>query len=79
MLQQSAVLTVLGMTVVFIFLWIMIVCINFVGKVIHSIRMNKDAVKPENKVILAGKTVTPETIAVISASVTKYRKESKSL
>jgi Na+-transporting methylmalonyl-CoA/oxaloacetate decarboxylase gamma subunit len=31
MLQQSAVLTILGMTVVFVFLWIMVVCVNLSG------------------------------------------------
>jgi sodium pump decarboxylase gamma subunit len=35
MLQQSAVLTVLGMAIVFLFLWMMIVCVNAVGKLIH--------------------------------------------
>jgi Na+-transporting methylmalonyl-CoA/oxaloacetate decarboxylase gamma subunit len=32
MFEQSAILTVLGMTVVFIFLWLMIICVNLVGK-----------------------------------------------
>ena len=36
MLQQSAILTVLGMAIVFLFLWIMIVCVNVIGKLIHK-------------------------------------------
>jgi sodium pump decarboxylase gamma subunit len=45
MLEQSAILTVLGMTVVFIFLWLMIICVNLVGKVIRTM-LDKDAASP---------------------------------
>jgi oxaloacetate decarboxylase gamma subunit len=48
MLEQSAVLTVLGMTVVFAFLWVMIVCVNLAAKLIHKAGLDKD-VRPEKK------------------------------
>jgi Na+-transporting methylmalonyl-CoA/oxaloacetate decarboxylase gamma subunit len=32
MLQQSLTLTVLGMAVVFAFLWLMVICVNGAGK-----------------------------------------------
>ena len=42
MLEQSAILTFLGMTVVFVFLWIMIICINAVGKIVHKMGWDSD-------------------------------------
>jgi oxaloacetate decarboxylase gamma subunit len=46
MLQQSVILTILGMTVVFVFLWIMILCVNLTGRVIHRMGWDRD-VSPE--------------------------------
>jgi oxaloacetate decarboxylase gamma subunit len=72
MLQQSAVLTVLGMAIVFLFLWIMILCVNWVGRLAHSMGWDKD-VQP--KPPAAPKTgVTPEITSAISAAVVEYRK-----
>ncbi|MDR3343673.1 MAG: OadG family protein [Treponema sp.] len=62
MLQQSAILTVLGMVIVFAFLWLMIICVNLVGKLVHSLGKN------------ANRAVTPEITAAITAAVTEYRK-----
>ena len=36
MIQQSAVLTVVGMGVVFSFLWLMVISISFVGKLLNK-------------------------------------------
>jgi oxaloacetate decarboxylase gamma subunit len=75
MLEQSALLTVLGMTIVFLFLWIMIICVNLVSRLIHKMGWDKD--------ISASETVSPkhpdgaaksDLIAVISAAVQEYRK-----
>ena len=74
MLQQSAILTVLGMTVVFIFLWIMIICIITIGKIIHKAKSDEDAVKSE---IFRDTEVAPEVIAAISASVIMYKEENQ--
>jgi oxaloacetate decarboxylase gamma subunit len=73
MLEQSAVLTVLGMAVVFIFLWIMIICVNLTGKAIHKMGMDKDVQQPP-----AARTVDPsELTAAITAAVNEYRKGEK--
>jgi oxaloacetate decarboxylase gamma subunit len=45
MLQQSTILTVLGMAVVFLFLWMMIVCVNAVGKLIHKMGWDREKSK----------------------------------
>ncbi|MDR1596327.1 MAG: OadG family protein [Treponema sp.] len=42
MLEQSGILTVLGMAVVFVFLWVMIVCVTLVGKLIHRLGWDQD-------------------------------------
>jgi oxaloacetate decarboxylase gamma subunit len=47
MLQQSAVLTMLGMAVVFAFLWLMIICVTWVGKVVHQLGLDKDVLPQE--------------------------------
>jgi oxaloacetate decarboxylase gamma subunit len=73
MLEQSAILTVLGMTVVFVFLWIMIVCVNLAGKTIHKLGLDKDIKQPPT--YPPAQTGTPpEITAVIGAAVTEYRK-----
>ena len=73
MLQQSAILTVLGMAVVFAFLAIMIVCIDLTGKLIHKAGLDKDV--SENKPPEISKDVKSEIVAAISASVSEYRKD----
>jgi oxaloacetate decarboxylase gamma subunit len=76
MLKQSAILTVLGMAVVFTFLWFMIICVNFVGKLVHKMGWDKDILTPETKTpVSAGTGTAPEVAAAISAAVTEYRKE----
>jgi oxaloacetate decarboxylase gamma subunit len=66
MLGQSGILTVLGMAVVFAFLWIMIVVVNMTAKIIHA--MGKDAEGED-----AG-NVSQGTVAAISAAVNEYQK-----
>jgi oxaloacetate decarboxylase gamma subunit len=78
MLQQSAVLTVLGMTVVFVFLWIMIICINWIGKLVHTLKLDKDIQAPENEhPTSAGGSVKPEITAAITGAVTEFRKKER--
>jgi oxaloacetate decarboxylase gamma subunit len=73
MLKQSAILTLLGMTVVFMFLWIMIICVNLTGKAIHKMGMDKDVRQPP-----AARTADPsEVTAAITAAVSEYRKGEK--
>ena len=76
MLQQSAVLAVLGMAVVFVFLWIMIVCVNLTAKLIRKAGWDKDIEKPQYQPPpKTSGTVPPEITAAISAAVTEYRKK----
>jgi oxaloacetate decarboxylase gamma subunit len=46
MLEQSVNLTVLGMGVVFVFLWIVVVLVNVTGKIIRKLGMDKDVQQP---------------------------------
>jgi oxaloacetate decarboxylase gamma subunit len=75
MLEQSAILTILGMAVVFVFLWIMIICMNGLGRMVHKMGWDKDIQLPEKSVPKnTGGTGSPELTAAISAAVTEYRK-----
>ena len=78
MLEQSGVLTLLGMSVVFAFLIILIFAISLVGKLINALKLNKElmpqalAAAPSASAVSAG-AVT----AAISAAVNEYRKSNK--
>jgi len=78
MLEQSGVLTLLGMSVVFSFLIILIFAITGVGKIINALKLNKElipqvlAASPSASAVSAG-AVT----AAISAAVNEYRKSNK--
>jgi oxaloacetate decarboxylase gamma subunit len=71
MLEQSAILTVLGMVVVFAFLWIMIICVTIVGKAIHNMGLDKDAAQPPAFSPAPG--IPPQVTAAITAAVKEYR------
>lgn len=79
MLEQSGVLTLLGMGIVFGFLVIMIICISTLGKVIHALGWDKDVqqapVSVASTVPMVSHTRNDEVVtAVITAAVTEYRK-----
>jgi sodium pump decarboxylase gamma subunit len=79
MLQQSAVLTVLGMVVVFVFLWVMIFIINLSGKIFTSLESNEQNIQHNN--ILqhkTGESKTSEVTAAIAAAVFEYQKGNNS-
>ena len=73
MLQQSVVLTILGMGVVMAFLWVMTICISLAGKIINSVSGKKSDAEPEahNK----GGKISPEITAVITAAINQYQKD----
>jgi oxaloacetate decarboxylase gamma subunit len=78
MLEQSGVLTLLGMGVVFGFLVILIVSVTLVGKIIHALGLDKDAGALPKPAASAGPSTAAKTAAVtaaITAAVTEYRKE----
>jgi oxaloacetate decarboxylase gamma subunit len=62
------------MTVVFVFLWIMILCVNGTGKLIHRMGRDKDIQEPQKGPAQRTGTVTPEIASAISAAVTEFRK-----
>jgi oxaloacetate decarboxylase gamma subunit len=75
MLEQSGVLTLLGMGIVFGFLIILIVCVSLMGKIIHALGADKDLQQP---VKAAGGGAADSgnagaVTAAISAAVTEYR------
>ncbi|MDR1030148.1 MAG: OadG family protein [Treponema sp.] len=80
MLEQSGVLTLLGMGIVFGFLVIMIICISTLGKVIHALGWDKDVVSvgisPTGPIVPVGNRTGDDGVisAVIAAAVTEYRK-----
>jgi Na+-transporting methylmalonyl-CoA/oxaloacetate decarboxylase gamma subunit len=45
MLKQSAILTLLGMTIVFVFLWVMIGCVSMAGRLTHRFDSNDRVIR----------------------------------
>lgn len=77
MLEQSGVLTLLGMGIVFSFLIILIISVSLTSKIIRSLIVNKDAGAAPGPAS-PGPSAAAKTTAVtaaISAAVTEYRKE----
>jgi len=77
MLEQSGVLTLLGMSVVFSFLIILIFAISGVGKVINALKLNKELPSSALPTALAAPASANAITAAISAAVTEYRKSHK--
>jgi oxaloacetate decarboxylase gamma subunit len=78
MLEQSTVLTLLGMGIVFGFLVIMIVSITLVGKAIHALGADKDVLQPKAAGSASGAGADSGAItAAISAAVNEYQKNNK--
>jgi oxaloacetate decarboxylase gamma subunit len=71
MLEQSGVLTLLGMGIVFGFLFILIVCVTVMGKLIHA--MGLDRQPQMANAAPAGGAVPAPVVAAISAAVKDYR------
>ena len=74
MLGQSSVLAVLGMAVVFAFLWIMVVCVSLTGKIVKKMGLDKDLKKPGYTGPVSTGT-PPQVAAAITAAVTEYQKD----
>jgi oxaloacetate decarboxylase gamma subunit len=76
MLGQSGVLTLLGMSVVFGFLAVMIVCVTLTGKIIHAIGADKDVIRSEAPASVPGSGAADAgaVTAAIAAAVTEYQK-----
>jgi len=71
MLQQSGILTLLGMGIVFSFLIIMVIIISLFGKFVNTRGVAENNALPAS----SGTVNRPEITAVISAAVNEYRKD----
>jgi oxaloacetate decarboxylase gamma subunit len=76
MLEQSGVLTLLGMGIVFGFLFLVIISVTVVGKIIHAIGADKDLLESPKP---AASTVKPAAnnaavTAAITTAVNEYQK-----
>ena len=76
MLEQSAVLTMLGVGVVFSFLILLIICITLVGKAFHALesRKNVNSQGQTTADIAVNKEENNPHIAAIITAVNEYRK-----
>jgi oxaloacetate decarboxylase gamma subunit len=74
MLQQSGILTLLGMAIVFAFLWLMVICVNVTGKLVHALGADKDVQVRKETDGTASAAKAGETTAAITAAVTGYRR-----
>ena len=78
MLDQSWVLTLLGMGVVFSFLIILVICVSIMGRIIRALGLNKDVGLPAAGAPAAqvgGTSKTGPVIAAITTAVNEYRKD----
>ncbi|MDR2785692.1 MAG: OadG family protein [Treponema sp.] len=80
MLEQSGVLTLLGMGIVFLFLIILIIAVTLAGKAIHAAGWDKDVLEPAKVSASAAGSASgggsqAAVTAAISAAVTEYRKD----
>ena len=76
MLEQSGVLTILGMAVVFAFLWIMIICVSFTGKLVKAFGLDREKGQENNQRIEGTSgNPAPGVVAAITAAVSEFRKK----
>ena len=78
MLEQSGVLTLLGMSVVFSFLIILIFAITGVGKILNALKLNKELMPQALAAAPSASVGSVNAVtAAISAAVSEYRKSNK--
>ena len=76
MLQQSGILTVLGMAVVFSFLCVLVFSVNLMSKIIRKFGWDNDIEAQKNEPSgKKDKTVPREVVAAVTAAIAEYRKE----
>ena len=76
MLGQSGVLTILGMAIVFGFLFILVICVTMMGKVIQKLGFTVDVLEPKPTAASGSDAAGASSgvIAAIGAAVSEYRK-----
>jgi oxaloacetate decarboxylase gamma subunit len=73
MLEQSGVLTLLGMGIVFGFLVILVISVSLMGKIIQALGAGKNEIP--SSMAVAGTTAKSTAVtAAITAAVSEYRK-----
>ena len=76
MLCQSGILTVLGMSVVFGFLCILVIAVSLMGKIIHAAGADKDITQPPKDVnVGSGSLNSGAVTAAISTAIAEYQKK----
>jgi oxaloacetate decarboxylase gamma subunit len=76
MLGQSTLLAIFGMAIVFLFLWIMIICVDLMGLLIRKMCWDNTALSAASSKH-PGRTEKSDIIAAITAAVQEYRKTEK--
>jgi sodium pump decarboxylase gamma subunit len=74
MLKQCALLAVLGMAIVFAFLWVMIIFMDATAKLIRIMGWDNDVHQSQNG-FPGGQAVSPEMTAAITTAVMEYREK----
>jgi oxaloacetate decarboxylase gamma subunit len=77
MLEQSGILTLLGMGIVFGFLVILVISVTVMGKIIHALGADKDTTQPARPAAGTGAVKTTAVAAAITAAVSEFRKTEK--
>lgn len=69
MLGQSAILTVLGMCVVFAFLVVLIGCMNLLRVIVHAAKLDKEEPKAESAAPVAAAVDQNAVVAAIATAL----------
>jgi oxaloacetate decarboxylase gamma subunit len=74
MLGQSGIFAVMGMGTVFIFLVLVVICVNGMGKFVHALHLDKDLYEqPKKKAAVPAAGNKSAVTAAITAAVSQYR------
>jgi oxaloacetate decarboxylase gamma subunit len=73
MFGQSGILALIGMSVVFGFLIIMIISVTVAGKILHALGLDKEPAAKTTPAAASGNSAGAPVIAAISAAVQQYR------
>ena len=76
MLEQSRVFTLLGIASLFVFFWLLSICLKLTNKISPAPEAKKELIqaKPSQPNISSAPGLTPQIAAAISAAVNEYRK-----
>jgi oxaloacetate decarboxylase gamma subunit len=76
MFEQSGMMTVIGMGIVFTFLVVLVIAVSLMGKIIRSLGLDKDVQAPATgRGPSVGAVAQTAVVAAIGAAVSQYRKD----